>query len=251
MKHAFLGLTVFLAAAVWGFASGASEEGVFTSTGIDSVSVKAEFLDVEVKADDGFDVSLTSELPADSPLEPRGYRLLHEVVGSRLNVWIEKDSPFSGVGRGGKLTLQVPRSASMKIETVSGRITAEGMETRNLSVKTISGRLRLHNIRGVLEATSVSGEIVVDSMEGSISAKAVSGSIEGRNVSLTEDSSFSTVSGNIDVELASAIDNLAFDLSSQSGRIVVGSIKAVRGLRMGEGGTLVRAHSVSGSLSFQ
>lgn len=249
MKQALVGLIIVLAAAGWGFASGASEEGVFTSTGIDSISVKAEFLDVEVKADDGLSVSMTSDLPADP--ESRGYRLLHEVVGSRLNVWIEKDSPFSGIHGGGKLAFQVPHFVSTRVETVSGRVTADGMETTNLAVKTISGRIRLRNVRGALDASTVSGGILVDTVEGRISAKTISGAIEGRNLSLTEDSSFSTVSGNIDIGLETAINDLRFDLSSLSGRIVVGNIEATRGLRMGGGGTLVRAHSVSGSLSFQ
>jgi len=251
MKQAIVALMILLAAAGTAGASGVGEEQVFTSTGIDSVSVRAEFLDVEVKTDDGLAVSVDAELPPDSPFEPRGYRLLHEVVGSRLNVWLEKESALSPVKRGGKLTLRVPYDASVKIETVSGRITARGMETRSFGAKTISGRIRLQEIRGVLDASSVSGRIMVDTAEGRVTAKTVSGAIEGRSLSLTEDSSFSTVSGNIDVGLEAGIDNLRFDLTSLSGRIVVGNIKAIRGLRMGTGGTLVRGHTVSGSLSFQ
>jgi hypothetical protein len=251
MKHAFLVVMVLLAASCAAFASGESEEGVFSSTGIDSVSVRAEFLDVEVTAEDGWTVSMDSALPPESIFESRGYRLVHEVVGSRLNVWIEKDSPFSAVTRGGKLTFRVPHFVSVRVESVSGRITAKGLESRSFGAKTISGRILLEEIRGVLEASSVSGRIVVDSAEGRIAAKTVSGAIEGRDLSLTEDSSFSTVSGNIDIGLESGTDDLRFDLSSLSGRIIVGNIKAIRGLRMGTGGVLVRARSVSGSLSFQ
>jgi hypothetical protein len=232
MKQALIGLIVLLAVAGAGFASGVSEEDVFTSIGVDSVSVRAEFLDVEVKSDEGFGVAMTADLPSDNLFESRGYRVLHEVVGSRLTVWVEKDSPFTSVRRGGKLSFQVPHFVSVKVETVSGRI-------------------RLRDVRGVLEASSVSGAILVDSAEGRVAAKTVSGAIEGRNLSLTEDSTFSSVSGNIDIELESALDDLRFDLSSLSGRIVVGNIKATRGLRMGDGGTLVRARSVSGSLSFR
>jgi hypothetical protein len=251
MKHALLVLMILVAAAGAACASGVSEEEVFSSAGIDSVSVRAEFLDVEVQADDGLAVSMNSELPSESIFESRGYRVLHEVVGSRLNVWIEKDGPFSAMKRGGKLTFQVPHFVSVKVETVSGRVTAKGIETRNFGAKTISGRILLQEIRGVVDASSVSGRILVDSTEGRITAKTVSGAIEGKSLSLTEDSSFSTVSGNIDIGLDPGIDDLRFDLTSLSGRIVVGNIKAIRGLRMGTGGALVRAHSVSGSLSFR
>jgi hypothetical protein len=77
MKHALLLLIVLLGAAAAACASGVSEDEVFTATGIDSVDVRAEFLDVEVRADDGFTVSVDSQLPSESIFESRGYRLLH------------------------------------------------------------------------------------------------------------------------------------------------------------------------------
>ncbi len=250
MKHALV-MIVLLGAAAAACASGVNEDEAFTTTAIGSVSVRAEFLDVEVRADDGSAVSMDAELPSDSVFESRGYRVLHEIVGSRLNVWIEKDTPFSAMKRGGKLTFRVPQFASVKVETVSGRVTARGVEARSFGAKTVSGRILLQDIRSHVEATTVSGRILVDSVEGRITAKTVSGAIEGRGLSLTEDSSFSTVSGNIDIVLETGTDDLRFDLSSLSGRIVVGNIKAIRGLRMGTDGALIRARSVSGSLSFQ
>jgi hypothetical protein len=52
------------------------------------------------------------------------------------------------------------------------------------------------------------------------------------------------------VESDSALEDFRFDLHSVSGSITVGAIRAERGLRMGFGRTLVRGHTVSGSLSF-
>ena len=195
------------------FASGASEEGRFASPGIDSISVKAEFLDVEIQADDGLGVSMRADLPTDSLFESRGYRVLHEMSGSRLNVWVEKDTPFSSRGRG-KLFFRVPRDTRIRVETVSG----------NLSL---------------------------DAVEGMILARTVSGAITGWDVALTGDSSFSTISGNVALRLDTAIEDLCFDLSTLSGRIVVGKIRAERGLRMGFGGPSIRGHSISGSLIFR
>jgi DUF4097 and DUF4098 domain-containing protein YvlB len=79
----------------------------------------------------------------------------------------------------------------------------------------------------------------------------VSGSIDARDITLTEDSSFTTVSGNVDVRLNSAVEDLRFDLSSVSGRIVVGNIRTNKGLRMGSYGALVRGKTVSGALIFK
>jgi hypothetical protein len=50
------------------------------------------------------------------------------------------------------------------------------------------------------------------------------------------------------IQMGGTFDDLRFDLSTLSGRIVVGNIRAEKGLRMGFGRTSVRGHSVSGSL---
>jgi hypothetical protein len=213
MRHRIMVILAFLAVAGTAFASGVSEEDRAAILGLDSLSVRAEFLDVEIQADDTPGISMRADLPADSLFGSRGYRVLHERSGSRLNVWVEKDTPFFSRGRG-KLIFYVPRDTRIRLETVSGNIT-------------------------------------LDAVEGRIAARTVSGAINGWDVDLTGDSSFSTISGNVELRLDTAIDDLHFDLSTLSGRIVVGNIRAERGLRMGFGGTSIRGHSISGSLIFR
>lgn len=213
MRQRIIVILALLAVAGAAFASGASEEERFASLGIDSISVKTEFLDVEIQGDDRLGVSMRADLPSDSLFDSRGYRVLHEMTGSRLNVWVEKDFPFFSRGRG-RLFFHVPRDTRIRVETVSGNVS-------------------------------------LDAVEGRILARTVSGAITGWDIALTGDSSFSTISGNVELSLDTAIDDLCFDLSTLSGRIVVGNIRAERGLRMGFGGTSVRGHSVSGSLIFR
>jgi hypothetical protein len=213
MRHRTIVLLALLAVAGAAFASGASEEDRFTSLGIDSISMKTEFLDVEIQADDRLGVSMRADLPTDSLFDSRGYRVLHEMTGSQLDVWVEKDTPFFSRGRG-KLFFRVPRDTRIRVETVSGNIS-------------------------------------FDSVEGRILARTVSGAITGWDVALTGDSSFSTISGNVELRLDAAIDDLRFDLSTLFGRIVVGNIRAERGLRMGNGPVLIRGHTVSGSQSYR
>ena len=214
------------------------------------VSINAEFLDVEISGDDGTAVTMTSDLPSDSSFGGRGYRLLHETDGARLRVWLEKDWPLDWHS-GGTLSLQCPRNVELKIETISGRILVGHMESRNCTLRTVSGQINVQGSHGTFSAASVSGKVLLDADEGRVTARTVSGAIEGRGLDLKEDSSFATVSGNVDVRLIAPLESLRFDLRSLSGRIVVGNIRAERGLKMGTDGALVRGHSVSGALIFK
>jgi hypothetical protein len=92
-----------MAAGCMVFPMGAREEETFSYQGIDQVDIKGEFLSIEVIAGDGFSVSMTSDLPEDSELSPRHYRVKHEVIGSRLSVWVKKDPGTWTIGEGGRL----------------------------------------------------------------------------------------------------------------------------------------------------
>ena len=223
------------------FGSGAIEEDSFSFRGIEAVSVNAEFLNVEISGDDGLAVSMSGA---------RGCRLLHVVDGSRLKVWLEKDWPLDWP-EGGTLSLQCPRGAGLRIETVTGRIKVEHIESDDCSLRTVSGQISVRDSRGTLRAASVSGKVLLEADQGRMIAKTVSGAIEGHGLAVEEDSSFSTISGDVDIRLDAPLDTLRFDLRSLSGRIVVGNIRAERGLKMGTDGALVRGHSISGALIFR
>ena len=250
MRHLAALILATFAMSCAAFGSGAREEEEFTCTGIEAVSVNADFLNVEVSGDEGFAVSVSSDLPSDSLFGARGYRLLHAVEGSRLRVWLERDWPFDRPA-GGTISLQCPRDALLKIETVSGRIRVQGMQSGNCALRTVSGGISVRDSRGMLNAASVSGRISLNAAEGRMTARTVSGAIEGRGLTLEEDSSFSTVSGDVEIRLDAPLDALRFDLRSLSGRIIVGNIRAERGLKMGTAGARVRGHSVSGALIFR
>jgi hypothetical protein len=53
------------------------------------------------------------------------------------------------------------------------------------------------------------------------------------------------------MKLDAPLDDYRFELSTVSGAIIVGKIRAERSLRMGFGGLTIRAHTVSGSIDFQ
>jgi hypothetical protein len=242
-----------LAAGCLVFPMGAREEETFSYQGIDQVEVKGEFLAVEVTTGDGLSVSMTSDLPEDSALSPRNYGVKHEVIGSRLSVWVEKDPGTWTIGQSGRLLFTIPQGTDLAVETVSGSARVDGLETTSLRVGSVSGSLTLSSIRAPLLVTNVSGSVSIDGFDGTLSANTVSGAIECREMTLAGDSDLSSTSGAISVQFASPLQDYRFELSSVSGSLAVGSIMAQKGLRVGSGAirVRVRGETVSGSQSYR
>ena len=230
------------------FCSGSPDEQFYGLGGIQSVSIKGQFLDVDVTGADVGRVDMTLESPDRGPFASRNYRVRHDEIGSHLDVWVETDWPFGG-GRG-TLRFQVPRGVDLQIETVSGRIAVRQL-SGDCALKSVSGRVTADRLRCALRAESVSGALQLTDVSGSFRAKTISGPITGDGVDLQGDSTFSSVSGRVEIRTDSPLDMLRFDVSTVSGRISVGNIGAAKGLRMGFIGPLIRASSVSGSVSFR
>jgi hypothetical protein len=214
------------------FPTGARELETFTYRGIDQVEVKAEFLAVEVRTGSESTVAMTSELPDEFVTGPRNYIVKHEVVGSRLIVWVERDPGTWSVVGGGRLLFVIPDGTALSVETVSGSARVDGLETASLRV------------------SSVSGSISLEDFKGALSAQTVSGAIDCRAMDLDGDSSLTTISGSISVRFSSPLEGYRFELSSVSGNLTVGSIRATKGLRVGSGAVRVRGETVSGSQTY-
>ena len=215
------------------FPTGARELETFSYRGINQVEVKAEFLAVEVSTGSESAVAMTSELPDESVTGPRNYTVKHEVVGSRLVVWVERDPGTWSVVGGGRLLFVVPDGTTLSVETVSGSARVDGLETASLRV------------------SSVSGSISLEDFQGALSAQTVSGAIDCRAMDLDGDSSLTTISGSISVRFSSPLEGYRFELSSVSGNLTVGSIRAAKGLRVGSGAVRVRGETVSGSQTYR
>jgi predicted small secreted protein len=241
MKRKALIAAAFVLAAACATASGSGEDGPIEASGIQLIVIRSGPLDVRVSGGEQFEMSFDSDSAT---------RIVHRRDGSRLRVWIRNDGLLSSAPPG-QIRISVPRGIDLIVETGSGRIIVDSADERKCSVHTISGGIQLHDVRGRLSVESVSGSIVIDSTEGGVIARSVSGGITGRRLKLTEDSSFSSISGDIEIGLDSALETLAFDLKSISGSVRIGSIRAERGLRMGFGATLVKGSTISGALFFQ
>jgi DUF4097 and DUF4098 domain-containing protein YvlB len=249
IRIACIAAAVILAAAYCAGASGRTEENL-SLQGIESISIQAGALDVDVFARDSSTVSMSADIPQDSLFLHRDFNVVHQQTGSRLKVWIETTRVFGSIGPG-KLTLYVPPDVDMRVQTVSGIVSIQGLRGSSCAAITASGDITVRDLSGPLAVQTVSGRITLDSLQGGLDARSVSGRIRGTHVLLTSDSEISTVSGDVVMRLDSDLEDLRFDLTSLSGTIRVGTVKTHRGLHMGFGEIQVKGHTVSGSILFQ
>ena len=119
----------------------------------------------------------------------------------------------------GDLQLDVPRAASLKLQTTNGDITVS--DAARVSATSQSGSISITRLRGEANAGTISGEISVTTSVGAFKLHSVSGAIEAR-----------------DLSPAAAGD--AFDGTTVSGEITVNQIKNQQ----------VKVNTVSGDISF-
>ncbi len=106
-----------------------------------------------------------------------------------------------------------------ELKTASGDIEAENIQGE-LEFSTASGDIEAEDIKGEIDFSTASGEISVKNAEGEFDLSCASGDIDARQVIIKEASSFSTASGDVDVELAATPANDC-DLSAASGDVAL------------------------------
>ncbi len=267
MKKYGLCAFLILLAPVFAAASGGREGDSFSYAGIDRIEIDAVFLNVEVRGENNPTVYMRSDLPEGTFFSPRNFEVKHELSGSRLRVWIEREDIFSGGS--GTLFFRVPSDAELDVKTASGDVRISGLSTSVMKAKSASGNMTISDIdaevtigaisgdltarklSGDLDLTTVSGDIDLSDLRGRISVSSISGDIRGEKLLLEESAKFKTVSGDIDIDLENALDELRYVLSTVSGRLKVGSISATRGLEMGNGALALKGESVSGSQTYR
>ena len=139
---------------------------------------------------------------------------------------------------------------SLSINSSSGKVSVREVEG-NISVGSSSGNQTYEKIEGNINATSSSGSITITNQTGSLDLKATSGRLEGRGVKLTGNSSFTTSSGKISIELMNDFEDFSFDLQSSSGVIRVADSKVKGTLIMGSGPIRITGKSSSGSQEYR
>jgi DUF4097 and DUF4098 domain-containing protein YvlB len=132
--------------------------------------------------------------------------------GSRLSISVELER-HTRKGGNAYLTIKMPSTANLDVETVSADISVEGVRGE-LELESVSGDVKVSGETRSLEAASVSGEVVAVSTAGRSELESVSGNVIIRNATGRIDAA--VVSGNIEIE-GSTLEML--DAESVSGSI--------------------------------
>lgn len=156
--------------------------------------------------------------------------------------------------------------SSLNVRTSSGSIRVNHVKG-NLVSRSSSGSQRISEIVGSLNSVASSGSILIDDVEGKVVAysssgnvklngvkgavdlKTTSGSIKGERITLTDNSSFRSSSGRINMSLNNA-DRLSYDLEAGSGRLKVGDLTSNGKLYLVKDQIWVKGRSSSGSQIF-
>lgn len=169
---------------------------------------------------------------------------------------------------------KITQNTITKIENVSGSVQLSDFEMSKLNISNVSGSIKLSNIVckssnlecvsgsvkvencsiDSVEIATVSGSIKAEGYFDELDADAVSGSIKVQNQKdFTKDSSFSTISGGITIDLPSDT-NAKIDCSSTSGSVLCEhtntKAKSVD-QKLGNGTYELEANSMSGSIRIQ
>ncbi|GAA1103786.1 DUF4097 family beta strand repeat-containing protein [Nocardiopsis metallicus] len=184
---------------------------------------------VQLHSGDGDEVLVERDLRG-SPLSEPDEDI--DANGDRLEI----DTGCSGFlffsGCSVNYDITVPAGTEVTVETVSGRIAANGLEG-DLNAQTISGDVQVGEHVGAVEAEAISGSIDLEDIEGSARAQSTSGRIVATGSGELLEAS--TTSGEID---AAGFDAGEVRAESVSGQLMLGG-----------GFTTLEASTVSGNVT--
>ncbi len=140
-------------------------------------------------------------------------------------------------------------SGPLALSAGSGDIRVTGSDGAVMA-ESGSGSHDYRDVKGEIVANAESGSIRLDDVTGVLSISAGSGDLAGISVALTGDSSFTTLSGSIDMTFENSEDELSFDLDAGSGEIRVGDTHGANRMIIGTGGIEVRGRSESGDQDY-
>jgi hypothetical protein len=259
-----IGFVLLLGAFAVASAAGTPESFHGEYRDLRSVQLSAEMMDVEVTAVSGNTVSVRVEhIPRGVTVSDRVRRGGVAIHVQGRSSWLDRDAARP------RVIVGVPNGIGLDIDTSSGPITVRGVQGRQtlrsasgsitieqlggeIVVRSASGRVVARNVVGTIAIGTASGTVTLEECRGIITVETASGSITGEGVQLTADAAFRTASGSIQVDVANAMDDLRYDLSTASGRLRFGDVDVSGGNRLagGSGRFLIEARTASGSQEF-
>lgn len=137
----------------------------------------------------------------------------------------------------------------MKLSNVSGKTSVAENKIKNIIINTVSGSVMLEEIKTkTLNVKAASGTISVNGSVKKINAETISGSIRCRSTDILQDSSLSSVSGNVRVFIPD-LNVQNYEASSVSSKACAGNIRE-RSLHHREGvaHSYLSVNTVSGKI---
>lgn len=137
---------------------------------------------------------------------------------------------------------------SLKGETVatvsSGKIILKQLEG-DLNAETSSGAMELEGINGLIHVTLSSGKIDMDGVQTLGRVHLSSGKVSGRNIGLSEHTSFKASSGTISLQTHSDLRAFNYDIHTGSGRARIGESQSSGILKIDNGSP----HTIRGEVN--
>lgn len=111
----------------------------------------------------------------------------------------------------------------VSLQSTSGDILVRETSSQSMILKSVSGDMAVYDANSVLDGKTTSGDISIYRISGSLTLSSISGEIELQNAAQLEASSFSTTSGDIDLQLTDSM-NYCFTTSTVSGSIITNNV---------------------------
>jgi hypothetical protein len=179
--------------------------------GVKSLVLKGDKSDILVSGSNRADISMkyNYQLKAKGVFSRKkegNCELNYVLKDSVLTIHLKrKDENFNGVSvlsETSKLEFYVPNNMDVKINSDLGDITAEN----------ISGNIDLHTDLG---------DISMNDLSGKINSVTSLGDIQGEHILISDNSTFNTSLGDIDVQLSNPLSECRLDLSTSLGKVKV------------------------------
>ncbi|HEV7842677.1 MAG TPA: DUF4097 family beta strand repeat-containing protein, partial [Pyrinomonadaceae bacterium] len=227
----------------------------FNVSGTPRVTVETFDGAINVRAWDKQEVSYSATKRADDQESMQGIRITAEQRGDEVIIRAEFDKAtatrLGNVRAEVPIDLSVPRSANLRVSSMDGRLSIEGVsgevnaktgdgtvEVRdskgNLSVETGDGRIRISNFDGTAQASTSDGGITLDGRFSRLAASTGDGTI---SLSLPSDAN-ATIETN-----AETVNSDGFAASEDNDET-----KRVRRWRIGSGGNLLTLKTGDGRI---
>jgi DUF4097 and DUF4098 domain-containing protein YvlB len=162
---------------------------------------------------------------------PEGYGLKSTITNKALELRVVQ--PQKGqTAHAGELTIYIPDSVNLDIQTTSGSCTVFDIAPKKLNISTKSGKVNINICTTNLLLATISGDIFLDEVNGSVNVKTRTGDIQilrinGNVITHTNLGStrIETIQGNVNTESTSGKQHLAHITGNILANSVTGAIK--------------------------